>query len=97
MRIKHFAATALISIAGLGAATGTAHAGPQTAEVAVRGAEHGVGYVVAPNETGTAVVATLDSGSFRGTPGRGAGGRAGGGGGSKDPAASGSGSRKICR
>ncbi|MBF6348112.1 hypothetical protein IU448_03670 [Nocardia flavorosea] len=65
MRIKHFAATALISIAALGAATGTAHADPQTAEVAVRGAEHGVGYVVAPNETGTAVVATLDSGSFR--------------------------------
>ncbi|WP_459546524.1 hypothetical protein [Nocardia sp. X0981] len=66
MRIKHIAATTLISIGALGIAAGTAQAGPQAAtEVAVRGAEQGVGYVVAPNEAGTAVVTTLDTGSFR--------------------------------
>ncbi|WP_280402489.1 hypothetical protein [Nocardia carnea] len=65
MRIKHIAATALISIGALGAATGTAHADSHATEVAVRGAEAGVGYVVAPNESGTAVVATLETGTFR--------------------------------
>ncbi|MEU1981608.1 hypothetical protein [Nocardia sp. NPDC019395] len=65
MRIKHIAATALLSIGTLGIATGTAQADPHTAETAVRGAEQGVGYVVAPNETGTSIVTTLDAGSFR--------------------------------
>ncbi|NKY58890.1 hypothetical protein [Nocardia flavorosea] len=66
MRIKYIAATALLSIGALGAAAGTAHADPRAAaEVAVRGTEQGVGYVAAPNEAGTAVVTTLDTGSFR--------------------------------
>jgi hypothetical protein len=65
MRIKHIAATALLSIGALGIATGTAQADTQTAEVAVRGTEQGVGYVAAPNEAGTSIVTTLDAGSFR--------------------------------
>lgn len=65
MRIKHIAATALIAIGALGAATGTAHADTHAAEVAVRGAEQSVGYVVAPDESGTALVTTLEAGSFR--------------------------------
>ncbi|MEU4311897.1 hypothetical protein [Nocardia sp. NPDC024068] len=66
MRIEHIAATALISIGALGVATGTAAADAQTAaDIAVRGTEQGVGYVVAPAETGTAIATTLDAGSFR--------------------------------
>lgn len=64
MRIKQLAATALLSIGALGVAAGTAQAQPVATEVAVRGAEQGVGYVVAPNEAGTAIVTTLDAGSF---------------------------------
>ncbi|MGW6334734.1 hypothetical protein [Nocardia rhamnosiphila] len=64
MRIKQLAATALISIGALGVAAGTAQAQPVATEVAVRGAEQGIGYVVAPNEAGTAIVTTLDAGSF---------------------------------
>lgn len=64
MRIKQLAATALISIGALGVAAGTAQAQPVAVEVAVRGAEQGIGYVVAPNEAGTAIVTTLDAGTF---------------------------------
>lgn len=65
MRIKHIAATTVLSIGALGAAAGTAHAGPEAAaEVSARGVEQGVGYVMAPGDDGSSVVTTLDAGSF---------------------------------
>ncbi len=69
MRIRHIAATAVLSIGALGVAAGTAHAEPPAAaEVSVRGVEQGLGYVMAPSDDGSSVVTTLDTGSFHLAP-----------------------------
>lgn len=67
MRFHRFAAPALLAVGATVLASGTAHAQqtPQPSELAVQGVEQGIGYTVGPNEDGSALVATLDSGTFR--------------------------------
>lgn len=60
-RLARTTVTALVSIAVLSVAAGTAHAEPAPL---VSGTDHGVGYSTTPTEDGTAVRTILDTGIF---------------------------------
>ncbi|MGK8506193.1 hypothetical protein [Nocardia asiatica] len=65
MRVRRFAATALLAVGATGIAAGAAHAQPATpAQVSVHGVEQGLGFTSAPAADGTGVVTTLDAGTF---------------------------------
>ncbi|GAA5061918.1 hypothetical protein [Nocardia callitridis] len=65
MRVKRFAATAMIAVGAVAVTAGAAQAQPnQAADISVTGAEHGVEYTTAPSVDGKSVVTTLASGAF---------------------------------
>ncbi|WP_454197857.1 hypothetical protein [Nocardia sp. Marseille-Q1738] len=65
MRVNRFAATALLAVGATGIATGVANAQPaDPAQVSVHGVEQGVGFTSAPAPDGSAVVTTVEAGSF---------------------------------
>lgn len=65
MRVKRFAATALLAVGATTAAAGVVHAEPARAsEVAVHGMEQGIGFVTAPTSDRSGLTTTVDAGTF---------------------------------
>ncbi|MBJ8343473.1 DUF6861 domain-containing protein [Antrihabitans sp. YC2-6] len=65
MKIRKLAATAVLAVATLGLAAGTAHGEPAGLTApAYSGASHGLAYETALTNDGTSISTTLDSGTF---------------------------------
>lgn len=67
MNSRKFASTAILAIAAMGVAGGTAHAEPAALPgvALIQGSDQGVGYAAGVDESGKSVTTILDAGTFR--------------------------------